>query len=347
MAVPRPLIITSDAVLMDDLIRLAAAAGVEVQVAHDVESARRSWRQAPLVVVDMVNARGVAGTLARREGVLLVSRDPDPDAWRIAVSMGAEHVACLPDADRWLIGRLAEGGEGPSREGRVVTVTGAVGGAGASTLASGIALAAARHERVLLIDADAGGGGLDLVLGAEQQQGARWPDLAQAHGRINAGSLASALPCSDGVFVLSAARDGQNDLDTGVLQAVMEAGVRGFDLVIVDVPVRSSHLAPVLATSASCLVLVPNHTRAVVAARHQLTSMADPMAHVIMRADPRGLAESVVSEALQCPIAATVPWHRALPGRADDGESPRGHDSFARACDGLLRLVGSTVRRAA
>jgi len=347
MAVPRPLIITSDSVLMDDLLRLAAAAGVEVQVAHDLESARRSWRQAPLVVVDMVNARGVAGVLSRREGVLLVSCEADPDAWRLAVSIGAEHVACLPDAERWLIGRLAEGGEGPSREGRVMTVTGAVGGAGASTLAAALALAAARHERVLLIDGDSGGGGLDLVLGAEQQQGARWPDLSQAQGRINAGSLASALPCSDGVFVLSAARDGQVDIDPAVLQAVIESGVRGFDMVIVDVPVRSHHLSAVLAMSASCLVLVPNHTRAVVAARHMLTSIIDPWADVVLRADPRGLSETVVAGALQRPIAASIPWHRALSSRADDGESPRGHDAFTRSCENLLRLVASPVRRAA
>jgi len=347
MAVPRPLIVTSDPVLMDDLLRLSAAAGVEVQVAHDVESARRSWRQAPLVVVDMVKARDVAGTLSRRDGVLLVSRDSDPDAWRVAVAIGAEHVACLPDAERWLIGRLAEGGEGPSREGRVITVTGAVGGAGASTLAAGLALAAARQQRVLLIDGDAGGGGLDLVLGAEQHPGARWPDLAQAHGRINAGSLASALPCSDGVFLLSAAREDQSDLDPGVVQAVIEAGVRGFDLVIVDVPVRSSHLAAALAMSATCLVLVPNHTRAVVAARRLLTSLPDPLVEVLLRVDPRGLSEPVVSEALQRPIAASVPWHRALPIRADDGEPPRGHDAYARACESALRLIDPSMRRAA
>ena len=33
-------------------------------------------------------------------------------------------------------------------------------------------------ERVMLVDCDALGGGLDLLLGAEEVQGLRWPDLA-------------------------------------------------------------------------------------------------------------------------------------------------------------------------
>lgn len=347
MAIPRPLIVTSDAVLMDDLLRLSAAAGVEVQVAPDIEAAHRSWRQSPLVVIDLATARASSGALPRRDGVLLVSREPDPTAWQVAVSIGAEHVACLPDAERWLIGRLAEGGEGPSRGGRVVTVTGAVGGAGASTLAVGVALAAARQSRVLVVDVDAAGGGLDLVLGAEQKEGARWPDLAQAQGRINAGSLASALPCSDGVFLLSAAREGQDAVDDGVLRAVLEAGVRGFDLVIVDVPVRSDHLSDVLSMSEVSLLLVPNHTRAVVAALRMLRSYEDSQLAVVMRDDPRGLTESVVVEALQRPVTARVPWQRTLPNRADDGEPPSGRDPYARACEGVLRHVTSPTGRAA
>lgn len=347
MAIPRPLIVTSDAVLLDEVLRLSAAAGVEMQVAHDLESARRMWRQAPLIVIDVAHARGAVGSVSRRDGVLLVSRESDPAAWQLAVAIGAEHVACLPDAERWLIGRLAEGGEGPSREGRVLAVTGAVGGAGASTLGVGLALAAARQVRVLLVDADPTGGGLDLVLGAEQKDGARWPDLAQAQGRINAGSLASALPCSDGVFLLSAARESQEDVDDTVLRAVVEAGVRGFDLVIVDLPVRSAHATNVMAMSSDCLLLVPNHTRAVVAALGWLRAHDEPEISVVMRKDPRGLSESVVGEALQRPLMAQIPWQRTLAIRADDGEPPRGNDGFTRACENLLQRVVAPVGRAA
>lgn len=347
MATPRPVIVTSDADLMEDLLRLAAAAGVEVQVAHDTQAARRQWRSAPLVVMDLPSARAIARDVGRREGVLVVCRDADPDAWQTAVEVGAEHVVRLPDAERWLVGRLADGGEGPSRDGRVLCVTGSVGGAGASTLATSLALLAARRERVLLVDLDPSGGGLDLVLGAEHATGARWPDLLQARGRVNAGALASALPCVDGVFLLSSARDGQEAIDETVLAAVLDAGVRGFDLVIVDAPVRSPHLPAVTARADRVVLVVPNHTRAVMAACECLTALGGLEVDVVMRADPEGLTESALTCALDRDAVATVPWHRSLSSRADDGASPLSRDGYTRACAGLLDRLSVTGARAA
>lgn len=344
MAAPRPLLVTSDALLTDDLLRLAAAAGVELQVAPDTEAASRLWRAAPLIVLDIPNARALSRDIARRDGarrdgVLVVSSDDDPDAWRVAVQVGAEHVACLPEAERWLIGRLAEGGEGPSRNGRVVMVTGAVGGAGASTLAVSMALLAAKQQRVLLVDVDPCGGGLDLLMGAENLSGARWPDLTQAHGRINAGALASALPCSNGVFLLSAARELQPEIDAEVLGAVLDAGVRGFDLVMIDVPARSALLPSVMPRSHDRLLVVPNHTRAVVAATHVIGTWPDDHFQIVMRAEGGGLADSAVSQALGQPVTASLPWQRTLATRADDGVVPIARDQFARACSTLLDAV--------
>lgn len=48
---PRPLIVTTDAELLDELVRLAAAAGVEPEVAPDAVAARRRWTAAPMVLV--------------------------------------------------------------------------------------------------------------------------------------------------------------------------------------------------------------------------------------------------------------------------------------------------------
>jgi hypothetical protein len=106
-------------------------------------------------------------------------------------------------------------------------------------------------------------------------------------------------------------------------------------------------LTDVLARSEGGLVLVPNHTRAVVAALHMLRSIDEPEMSVIMREDPRGLTESVVVEALQRPVTARLPWQKTLPIRADDGEPPRGNDGFARACESVLHRVVPPFRRAA
>ena len=60
----------------------------------------------------------------------------------------------------------------------LVGVLGAVGGAGTSTLACWLADRAAHEDRpAVLVDADRGGCGIDVLLGLEDQDGLRWPDL--------------------------------------------------------------------------------------------------------------------------------------------------------------------------
>jgi len=101
----RPLLVTSDPLLLDDLLRLAAAGGVEVDVAHDVPSARRTWARAPLVLLGHDLAAPCARSrLPRRPQVVLVGGDlDDAGVWQIAVEVGAEHVVFLPlaEAETW------------------------------------------------------------------------------------------------------------------------------------------------------------------------------------------------------------------------------------------------------
>lgn len=342
----RPLLVSHDTTLLDDLLRLAAAAGVEVHVAPDVDAARAHWRAAPLVILDSASALQAHGRLPRRDGVLLVLRTPDPKAWHLAVAVGAEHVAELPDAERWLIARLVDGGEGPSREGRIIVVRGAVGGAGASTLASTLALAAGRRGRALLIDADALGGGIDLLLGGEDVAGARWPDLAQAHGRVSASSLAAALPVLQGLSVLSAVRTAPHALDPDVVDSVLDAAERGFDVTVVDAPSRDPILEVLRPRMDAEVLLVPARTRAVLAARAQLTE-ALPTLHVVMREEPRGLSEAVVAEALGRPIDAVIPFQRSLAARSDNGECPSLRDAYGRAASRVLESVTALALDAA
>ena len=70
---PRPLLVTADPSILDDLLRLAATAGVEVDVAHDLPAARRSWNAAPLVVLgpDLLD-RCSAARLGRRGRVVVL-----------------------------------------------------------------------------------------------------------------------------------------------------------------------------------------------------------------------------------------------------------------------------------
>ena len=264
----RPLLVSNDADLIDDVLRLAAANGVEVHLATDAEGARGRWQLAALVLVGSDAAGLLSGAgLGRRRDVVLVSRTPTPEDWQRAVTLGAEHVVSLPDGERWLIDRLADSGEGVTRDGHVVTVVGCGGGAGASTFASTIALAAAaRSLRVLLVDLDSLGGGLDVLLGIEAVVGIRWGELVDTRGRLGATALHQALPHLSGVSVLSCGRAGPATIDAEVFAAVLDAGVRGFDLVVIDAPRQldaATELA--LARADRTVVVAPNRVRATAA----------------------------------------------------------------------------------
>lgn len=348
----RPLLVSGDADIIDDVLRLASAHGVEIHLATDAEAARSRWQLAPLVLVGAdFGAAVAAARMSRRRDVVLIAREPTPECWQNAVALGAEHVVSLPDAERWLIDRLADSGEGPTRDGRIVSVMGCGGGAGASTFAVTMALAAAgRSLRVLLIDGDPLGGGLDLVLGMEEAPGIRWAELAESRGRLGAQSLQQAVPCVEGVSVLSWGRGGPTSLSMEAVTAVLDAGVRAFDLVVVDLARHfdvSTEL--VLSRADATLVVVANRVRSVAAASRLLTQLEGRCAtpHLVLREDDKGLGEDAVTAALGMPIASRLPTQTALPAWADEGRLPAVRDGYGRACMDALGLVAPQRERAA
>ncbi|MFE7116698.1 septum site-determining protein Ssd, partial [Streptomyces sp. NPDC057654] len=234
-----PLIITEDEKLLDDLLRLCAAAGAVPEVAHGTPARRGSWDDAPLVLVGDDCAPRLGGA-ARREGVVLVGRDlDDPDVWRRAVVIGARNVVMLPDGESWLVDRIADVVEGVGRQALTVGVIGGRGGAGASTLACALALTAAREgHRSMLIDADPLGGGLDVLLGGERTEGLRWPAFARSRGRVGGGALEESLPELHSLRVLSWDRGDATVVRPEAMCAVLAAARRRGGTVVVDLPRR-------------------------------------------------------------------------------------------------------------
>ena len=168
----------------------------------------------------------------RRPGVYLTGFDAGQlAAW--SVPLGAE-VICLPEGEALLSHALgAQTGPGAP----VVAVVGGHGGSGASTLAAGVAFAAVRGGRsCALVDLDANGGGLDLLLGAERLAGWRWPRLSSARGEV--GDLREFLPVVDGVTLVSAARPSGGERveppDIAAVESVVGSLARHHDLVVLD-----------------------------------------------------------------------------------------------------------------
>ncbi|MBB5787592.1 septum site-determining protein Ssd [Jiangella mangrovi] len=344
----RPLVVTRDDDLLDDLLRVAAAASVEVEVAGRPESVRSRWSQGPMVVVgDDESALLTELSLPRRPGVLLVGgRDGDPDVWRRGVALGAEQVLFLPDDESWLAGRLADAAEGGSGEAVVVGVMGGRGGAGASVLATGLAVTASRTGlSVILADLDPLGGGLDLVLGAEEVTGLRWPDLADSKGRLGARALQSELPGRHGLAVLSWDRGDLLTLAPDAAGAVLAAARRACDLVVLDLPRWPDPAAEqAIGLCSSVLLVVPAEVRAVAAAARVavgLTTLAADVRVVTRGPSSSGLSGPDVAAALGLPFGVHLAAEPRLAAQLDRGDPP-GLDEkgpLVQGCGTLLEAL--------
>jgi secretion/DNA translocation related CpaE-like protein len=295
----------------------------------------------------------VALRLTRRAGVSLVSAAPeDPQLWRQAVAVGADHVYVLPDAESELAGRLTEVADGAPWSAVTVGVIGARGGAGASTFACALALTAARQgDTALLVDVDPLGGGIELVLGCESAPGLRWPDVAATHGRVSAGALRSALPSVEGLAVLSWQHAGTGELAPDILATVLAAGRRGCELVVLDLPRHvDDRLAEAVAAVDIVLLVCTAQVRAIASAKRLLQTLETHCGDIrlVMRRLGRiDLQGPSVASALELPLAITVPTRRAIERSIEDGLGPPGRGGLSRSCRSLLDELGAHRRVAA
>ncbi|MEU8958535.1 septum site-determining protein Ssd [Streptomyces sp. NPDC048518] len=338
-----PLIVTEDVELLDDLLRLCAAAGALPEVQHGGPSSRQGWEAAPLVLVGDDAADRVRGA-ARRRGVVLVGRDQDDSGvWRRAVEIGADHVLVLPDGEQWLVDRIADVAEGVGRPALTVGVIGGRGGAGASTLACALAVTAARDgRRTMLVDADPLGGGLDVLLGGESADGLRWPAFAASRGRVGGGALEESLPELHALRVLSWDRGDAVAVAPEAVRAVVAAARRRGGVVVLDLPRRVDEAAAeALAQVDLGLLVVPAELRAVAGARRVASTagMALRDLRVLVSAgagpgDAGGLGPEEIAGLLDLPLAGEVPWEAGLLGAQAAGTPPGGvaRGPLARFC---------------
>jgi secretion/DNA translocation related CpaE-like protein len=344
----RPLVLSADEELLDDLLRLLAAAGAEAEVATGGPALRRAHRNAPLVLIGADALGGaVLRSLPRRPGVVVVTSGELPATeWAWAVELGAERVAVLPEDESWLLARTSAAVRSPVERGWLVAVGGSCGGAGASTVATGVALAAA--PGVLLVDGDPWGGGLDLLLGAERAEGLRWPDLTGLRGRVAGDALLAALPEVGGVHVLASSREAPGPVPDEAMSAVIEAARSVGCPVVVDVSRLGAPDGAAALTDADLTVLVvPGRLRAATAARLLVELPGSPWsaALLVVGRVPGGLGREEVAQVVGRPVVAELPHDRSAVPRGERGEPPA---VAARSpLGGVARRILTEVRAAA
>lgn len=347
-AAPRALLATADPDRLDDLLRLAAGAGVAADVASRPEAVRPSWQTAPLVLVgaDLVAALGVLH-LPRRDGVIVVGTDADredPRLWQAALELAASEVVLLPEGESALVARLTSSDRGDG-QGVVLAVVGGRGGAGASVLAAALALAAHRAgRRALLVDADPWGSGADLLLGGERLPGLRWPDLVGLEGSLDGAALGQALPRPDGVPVVAWDRSSVAVVPVSAVAAVLDATARSHDVVVVDLPRRADEVAAaVLARARATFVVVPAELRSAIAATQTLAWLVPGSgARLVVRTGRgRSVDPEQMAAALGLPLAAVIADDARVAAAIEAGGLPDApvRSALGRVADALIADV--------
>ncbi|GIF19856.1 secretion/DNA translocation related CpaE-like protein [Actinoplanes tereljensis] len=345
MSVPRlPLVVTADPDLLDDLLRLAAAGGTEVVVAADPVEARPRYAAAPLVVIGADQASAcLRARLPRRSRVVVVGRRAwPPGAAEAIAELRPVEICLLPDGEPWLVDRFADG---PGRPlGRILAVIGGTGGAGASILAGGLAVTAvSAGHRTLLVDADPLGGGLDLLLGWERIDGLRWPALAGGGGRVDPPTLLRALPHRGDLVLLSFARDEAPVVPGDAMAATLDAGRRGRDVIITDLPRQLDEAAVLALQSADRAVLiVPAELRATAGAARIAQTIRfhrDELSVVVRGPAPGKLKARDIAAALRLPLAGALRPEPAMCQAVERGAPPAstGKGPLAELCRRLIR----------
>ncbi len=320
------MLVTADETLVSEVLRLAAAAGVDPLVVATPSDALRLWSGFGVVLVgaDLVSACAQVAP-PRRNSVHVVSNGvPGTDAFAQALAIGAQSLIDLAGSPSLLLETLSNAGEAANLPAVVVGVIGGTGGAGASLLASAMARVSSWTQPTLLIDADHLGAGSDRLLGLESSEGARWDSLVSVQGRLSGWSMRDSLLNDGGLSLMCFPQMGSVRLTPDAIRRVIDAGSRGFDMVVIDLP---RHLDPVCEEAiARCheMVVVTTTTLAAVASVSRLIQRL-PFRHSVPRLITRGnglVAPPEIAQTLNIPLHTAMSNQRGLDEDIDLGAGP-------------------------
>jgi secretion/DNA translocation related CpaE-like protein len=197
---------------------------------------------------------------------------------------------------------------------------------------------------------------VDLVLGAEDLGGLRWPEIGTGTGRVPASALHAALPSPEldgpgGLAVLSCDRSPHGP-SPAALTSVLEAGRRAGDTVVCDVPRYPTEAAVAALAAADLTVLVvPADVRSCAAAARAAAVVAEhggPSAGLVVRGPaPGGITPEEIAIALDLPLVAAMRAERGLPRSLERGDTPgQGRGPLAAAAASVLDALRAAAGRA-
>ena len=209
----------------------------------------------------------------------------------------------------------------------VIGVVGACGGAGASTFAAALAYRLSDGGPTALVDLDRAGGGLDVLLGLESDDGVRWPDLEDARGLVSGRELEALLPRWGRCLVLSADRLRPGPPPEPARDDVLRALAAQHTTTVLDLD-RADVLdrGPTLTRCRTVLLVVPRDLRSVagvLALRPALVDVSADVRLVVRGPAPGGLGVLELAHVVDLPVVTAMPSDRGVAAAAERGGGPR------------------------
>lgn len=340
-----PLVVAiDDPLLHPEALHVAAATGRPIVDVDGADGVGRHLARAHAVFVDAHFAAAVLEWPARPGIFLLGTEVAATDAAHASFPQAERSFVLPAQAGELLraVGLLGAAGSQVGGEDPVIAVLAAAGGVGASTFAASLARTAGPDHEPTLIDAHRYSGGMDLLLGVEEEAGARWGEIVLGEGAVNREDVRRALPRTrDGIAVLTHARTSINDpfvLDMVSVERVVSA-VSGGGLTVVDTPVR---LMPARCDLA--VVVTPAEVRGAAAAARMAAECAAASTPAVVVLRHRGwssLAAAEVEKISRLTVCAEVGEIRGLRRAAEVSGLPgRLARPLTRAARRVLSEVG-------
>jgi secretion/DNA translocation related CpaE-like protein len=339
------LLVTGDDRVIQEFQKIAAVTQTQLVITDSPSDSQIALAYRVFVAQDLETLR-----ITHDEIVFVVVGATDSTTWQSALQLNANQVATIPDSRDWLIANLTAPN---TNQGLGVAVIPAVGGAGASILASGLSFHARQLFRdVALVDADFDSAGLDLIYGLESQGGMRWHDFATLTGAIGSKDIFRSLPNRDGVGLIT---HGTLHCPPEALPfgKILEQLRGGCELVVTDLPrfARQRHVIEVLENCDVVLVTTPATVRGVATTKQLLSELNGRVSTVelVVRKIPGSNLDPLnIAEMLETPLAATISTDTRIVEQVEQGFGMTGIHlgGFTRSMNALAHRMANIREQA-